>query len=224
MSETPMTIAVRQREGCEVLVFDKEQKGCTQLDFTSAGTDHMVYDSAGNCLATYNRKEGVAEVFDAATLQRKAVIECEKAMHVTLSTKGTYLAVWRAPELEGKKENLFVFNVATQELLSNQWIPNWPCISWSQDEATVVVRSLFHGIHIFPDISQPPAQTVPGRWSDCALSPTSPPTIIAYAIPSEKDREDTPTKIVAFRPPKVDKYLLEYEIKIDSGKLTWNKK
>eukprot|EP01061_Rhynchopus_euleeides_P009816 TRINITY_DN19126_c0_g1_i1.p1 TRINITY_DN19126_c0_g1~~TRINITY_DN19126_c0_g1_i1.p1 ORF type:complete len:603 (+),score=275.98 TRINITY_DN19126_c0_g1_i1:246-1811(+) len=148
----------------------------------------------------------------------------KKVMGGALSRKGTYVALWTVPELEGKKENLFVYRVATSELLGSLWAPHWPCIDWFADESCAVFYHLLSGISFYEDISKPPTANVPGRWNVVSLSPTSPATVFAVSIPGEKERDTTPTKVRVFRYPKVTKDLLSYEIKVDSADVQWNKK
>eukprot|EP01064_Diplonema_japonicum_P021338 TRINITY_DN30869_c0_g1_i1.p1 TRINITY_DN30869_c0_g1~~TRINITY_DN30869_c0_g1_i1.p1 ORF type:complete len:596 (+),score=159.10 TRINITY_DN30869_c0_g1_i1:37-1824(+) len=217
----PMVIAVREREGCSVLEFAKGT--CTDTGFSDIGTDDMVYDAVGTSFATYNRKKAIVTVFDAATSKAKFTVEAEKVMGMALSPKGGWLAVWRAPEMEGRKENLFIYKTAEQTLASHTWAPTWPCISWSPCENTTVTYDPFQGINCYNDVSLEPILKVPGKWTHVNLSPTSPTSIIAISIPSEKERDTVPTVIKVFRPPK-DKALLEYQIKIDSVSTNWNKK
>eukprot|EP00754_Rhynchopus_humris_P014796 Rhum_TRINITY_DN14409_c29_g1::Rhum_TRINITY_DN14409_c29_g1_i1::g.88481::m.88481/K15026/EIF2A; translation initiation factor 2A len=212
---------IRERNGCAVLRYDNNE--LTDTGFSSNGVDDMTFDGVGGSFITYNRKQD-ARVYDVETKEAKLVVDTQKVMGQAVSRKGTYVAFWVAPELEGKKENLFVYRVATKEKVGQLWAPLWPCIDWTGDDNITVINHPITGISFYEDLSKPPVNNVAGKWSTVSLSPTSPTGIVAVSIPLEKDRETVPTKINVFRYPKCDKNLISMQLKVDSATVVWNKK
>ena len=216
-------IGYRAREGCGMLEFDLTNEKTAKTDFKSAGIDYMTHDTIGNHIATWGRKSGKVEVF-TCTGDLVLSVQVEKVMGLKLSHKGTYVAIWKAPEMESRKENLLIYNVTTKELLSNQWNPTWPCIEWDQADINTVIYSLHTGVNIYEDLTKEPVQKLPGKWNQVHLSYTSPSVICALHIPPENDRDKTPSVIKMVRIPKLNKVLLEHKLRMDDANVIWNRK
>ena len=219
--EPTLQLLVRERNG--VSAFNIEGTDFVDTGFSDQGVDSIAYDGLGTSFVSYNRKEG-ATVYDAETRTPLFESDVKKVMGAALSRKGTYLALWQVPDLEGKRENLYIYKVRSQERVGSLWAPHWPCIDWFADESCAVFYHLLTGISFYEDFAKPPTANVPGRWNVVSLSPTSPATIFAAMIPGEKERETVPTKIRVFRYPKVVKDILTHELRVDSASVSWNKK
>eukprot|EP01060_Flectonema_neradi_P031260 TRINITY_DN4698_c0_g1_i1.p1 TRINITY_DN4698_c0_g1~~TRINITY_DN4698_c0_g1_i1.p1 ORF type:complete len:622 (+),score=169.14 TRINITY_DN4698_c0_g1_i1:45-1868(+) len=218
-----LRIAFRAREGCGMLDFDLKTQKTLKPDFKSGGIDYMSHDTIGNNIATWGRKSGKVEVFTCHGDLLMSV-DVDKVMGLKLSHKGTYLAIWKAPEMESRKENLLLYKISTKELLTTLWNPTWPCVEWDQADINTVIFSLHTGVKVYEDLTKEPVQELAGKWSQVHMSYTSPSVIAAMYIPPENDRDKTPSIIKMVRIPKLEKVLLEHKLRMDDANIIWNRK
>lgn len=217
----PLLLAVRGRNGCHMLEGPGNWRRVE--GWSSDGADNLEFDLYGNAMATYSRHSGRAEVWNPNTRQLLYTTDVPKVIHVQLSPKGSFLVLWTSPKMTTTDVNCFVHDVSSGAVTS-LYAPMWPCLQWASDESIVFFQKP-SGITLHNSIGQEPVGAVQaGKWTHLSVSVSCPPAFVVAAVPPEKQREETPTSLSVFRWPKVDKVIVEHQIKLDDAKFLWNRK